>query len=181
MLTSAILMTVLAAQPEGGELHVAAHAEDDISCPLHWHNVAGVKLIGVAAVPHDEPNDVQGQPGIGLFYERTLVRGWLELELSFNALLLTAERGAHLPVDVVFKKPFHVGHRIDPYVGVGAAATFGVGEERFVAPGIVATAGLYVWARNRVGIMAEFDYAASYEPTTWVHEFELTTGPVFRF
>lgn len=161
--------------------HPVVHAHDVMPCPLHYHNVFGLKLIGVAAVPHHEPRDVGPQGGFGIFYERTLVPEWLELELSAN--ILWTRTGPHVPLDVVFKKPFHVSHRFDPYVGIGAAVTLGLGEERFVAPGIVGTVGWYTWINARWGWLVEFDYAASAEPAPegWVHEIEGTTGPLVRF
>ncbi|MEM6991019.1 MAG: hypothetical protein AAF721_10990 [Myxococcota bacterium] len=82
----------------------------------------------------------------------------------------------------MFKKPFHVSHRFDPYVGLGGAARFGLGDEPFVAPGIVATTGFYTWINTRWGWLIELDYAASREPEPqgWVHELEFTTGPLLR-
>lgn len=157
------------------------HAHEVMPCPLHYHNVFGLKLIGVAAIPHDEPGHVGPQGGFGFFYERTLVPKWLELEFSAN--FLGTRTGPHIPLDLVLKKPFHVSHRFDPYVGVGAAVTFGLGEERFVAPGIVGSVGWYTWINERWGWLVEFDYAASAEPEPegWVHEIEGTTGPLVRF
>ncbi len=178
--TTTMVMLLLAGPPTR-EIHDAAHADHDVGCPLHWNNLLGAKAIGVAALPHEQPPNIEGQAGVGLLYERTLVRGWLELELSTNALVVEGGRGAHLPIDVLLKKPFHVGHRIDPYIGAGAAVTFGLGEERFVGAGAVATVGTYFWVHPRVGLLAEIDYAAVVEPRGWQHELEFGSGPVFRF
>lgn len=180
MLLSLIPPLVLAAvsQPQ---MHDAEHAEHDVGCQLHWHNLFGVKAIVVAAVPHDEPSEVEGQGGFGLLYERTLIRGWLELEVSANALFLADGRGAHLPVDVLLKKPFHFGHIVDPYVGIGAAVTVALGEEQFVAPGVIGTLGAYFWVHPRFGVLGEVDYAAVAEPERWQHEIEVSSGAVFRF
>ncbi|MEM7157477.1 MAG: hypothetical protein AAF799_31820 [Myxococcota bacterium] len=178
----AVLAGPAAAEPRSEpELHDVAHAEHDVGCPLHWHNLVGLKAIGVVAVEHGEPSHVEGQGGVGLFYERTLVRGWLELELSANVLITDERRSAHVPLDVLFKKPFHVSHVFDPYVGAGAAFTFGVGEDDFFAVGALGTAGSYLWLHPRVGVLAEVDYTALPEPHGWQHEIELSTGPLFRF
>ena len=116
---------------------------------------------------------------MGAIYERTLVPSWLELEYSLN--LLVAPDGPHLPIDVVLKKPFHVSHIVDPYIGLGPSLTIGLGEEKFAAPGGIASAGVYLWARERMGVMLEVDYAVVYELGDIVHEAEGTAGAVLRF
>ena len=154
------------------------HAHDKEVCPLHYHNLFGVRAIGVAAFEQGE-RDATPEGGFGLAYERTLIQRWLELEVSTNALF--AEDGVVLPLDIVFKKPFHVSHRFDPFLGLGAVVAFGVGEERFGAPGAIASGGMYVWASPRWGASFELDFAAVREPHAWLYELEFAMGPVLRF
>lgn len=185
LVSSLLLGLLVAPGPElstsTAEAPHGVHGEERIGCPLHWHNLVGFKLIGVAAFPDANPSEVSPQYGFGFLYERTFVPGWLELEVSANALFLHAEEAAHLPLDVLLKKPFHLSHVFDPYVGLGGAVVFGVGEESFVAPGAIASLGSYAWLQERVGVLLEVDYAAVYEPHGWNHELEFSTGATFRF
>ena len=172
-----LIALALAGQPDVDEPPV--HAHDELVCPLHYHNLVGVRAIGVAAFEEGAGRDAKPQGGFGFAYERTLVPRWLELEISMNALF--SEAGPALPVDVLLKKPFHASHRFDPFVGLGAVVVFGVGEEKFVAPGAIAATGMYVWANTRWGASAELDFAAVNEPHGWVYELEFAAGPVLRF
>ncbi|MEM6294359.1 MAG: hypothetical protein AAGA54_24000 [Myxococcota bacterium] len=155
------------------------HAHERVSCPLHVHNLVGIRAIGVAAFEQGAGRDAKPEGGFGVAYERTLVPRWFELEVSFNTMF--TESGPVLPLDIVFKKPFHLSHRFDPFVGLGGIVAFGVGEESFVAPGLIASAGMYVWAGRRWGASAEVDYAALREPEHWIYELEFAAGPVLRF
>jgi len=74
------------------------HAHDEMVCPLHHHDLVGVRAIGVAAFEEGAGRDAKPQGGLGFAYERTLVPRWLELEVSMNALF--SEAGPVLPVDI---------------------------------------------------------------------------------
>lgn len=174
-----LVLTLFLASGDRTDIHdVRVHAQDAEECPLHAHNLIGVRGIGVAAFELGQ-GDASPEGGIGVAYERTIIPRWLELEVSANALL--QPDGAVLPLDVVLKKPFHVSHRFDPFVGLGAIVAFGVGEERFVAPGAIASGGMYVWGGRRWGWSFELDFAAVKEPEAWLLELEFASGPVIRF
>lgn len=168
-----------------GTLAVAAaepkpfHVGDEENCPLMRNNVLGVKLVGIGSVPFGEPDEIEPQYGVGLLYERTLVEMHLQAEVS--AHLVSTPLGPHVPIDLVLKKPFHVSHRFEPYLGLGAVVTLALGRERFVAPGAIGSAGLFFWLRENFGLMVEGDYAIVREPAHWRQEIEGTTGPVWRF
>ncbi len=177
---STVVLTLMLAPAGDPDMHdPPVHAQDAMECPVHYHNLFGVRGIGVLAFDLGEGGDALPEGGFGLAYERTLVPSWLELEVSTNALF--AEHGVVLPLDIVLKKPFHVSHRFDPFVGLGAVIAFGVGEERFVAPGAIASGGMYVWASTQWGWSFELDFAAVKEPEDWLLELEFASGPVVRF
>ena len=167
--------TLAFAAPEPKPFHVG----DEEHCPLIRKNVLGAKLIGVASIPVEEPQDVEPQYGFGLLYERTLVPMQLQGELS--AHVLSTPLGLHVPIDLVLKKPFHVSHTFEPYLGLGGVLTVALGRERFVAPGAIASAGLFFWLRENFGFLVEADYAIVREPSQWRHEVEGTAGPTWRF
>lgn len=166
-------------EPECSAAGPSFHVGDEENCPLMRKNVLGAKVIGIASIPIGEPQDVEPQAGIGLLYERTLVA--MRLAAEFSVHVVSTPLGPHLPVDFLLKKPFHISHRFEPYLGLGGVVSIALGRERFVAAGAIGSAGLYFWFREGFGLLLEADYAVLREPGQWRQEIEGTTGPVIRF
>ena len=61
--------------------------------------------------------DLHPHFGAGIFGEISAVPNWLEIELAIKALA-TAD-GALIPIDVLFKIPFHLTNTIHPFIGLG--------------------------------------------------------------
>ena len=165
--------------PECSSPEPSFHAGDEENCPLMRKNVLGAKVIGIASIPFGEPQNVEPQAGIGLLYERTLVP--MQLQSEFSAHVVSTPLGLHVPIDLLLKKPFHVSHRFEPFLGLGGVVTFALGRERFAAAGAIGSAGLFFWLRESFGLLLEADYAIVREPSEWRQEIEGTTGPVWRF
>ncbi len=71
---------------------------------------------------------------------------WLELEL--NVALLSAPDGFHVPIDLLFKKPFHINRHFTPYIAVGPALEARLEDTNSLTGGVTAAAQLTVWPRT---------------------------------
>ena len=156
--------------------------------PGHHHaaypNLAGVKLGYWSMIPGGAEAQPRYVPGIqvGLFYERTLIHSWLELEVS-APLGLAFAKGVEvfLPLDIHLKKPFHPTPRLSPYVAAGPTFDFKLHPEVKLFFGGSLAVGLYVWISPRVGIDTEVDYNFVAEDHGITHELLVAVGPVVRF
>lgn len=154
----------------------------------HTENLLGVKalallLIGPPAEEHEgesEGREVSPRFGGSVFYERELVQNWLEFEIQIG---LVGGGGMFImPIDVLLKKPFHVNHRVTPYIGGGPAleALFVNGEQEVVG-GLTAAAGVYVWFSKYAGIDVEVDYTLVFSEHGIEQAPCIGVGPVFHF
>jgi hypothetical protein len=101
--------------------------------------------------------------GGGLLFAVLAVPGWLEIELSVRAMANSHVIG--LPIDLLFKIPFHFSDVVHPFVGLGAIAipTFDHhGDHGAVHWGGVATVGSYFWLNPSWAIVAELTYDLVY-------------------
>ncbi|MEX1367940.1 MAG: hypothetical protein AB1Z98_32725 [Nannocystaceae bacterium] len=115
----------------------------------------------------------------GLFYERSIVHEWLEIELTVAAAAGTEELA--LPVDLYFKKPFHPSSRFTLYVGAGPHLDLLVRPERRLLVGACVTAGTYIWFSERWGMDVDLDYAVAAGGGQVFHDVLVATGPTVRF
>ncbi|MCA9691006.1 MAG: hypothetical protein R3A51_09580 [Nannocystaceae bacterium] len=148
----------------------------------HTRNLLGVKAMAVGAITGPEGErgvEAVAHGGGGIFYERELIQNWLEIEP--NVGILSAPGGVLIPLDLLLKKPFHVHHKVTPYLGVGPAIEFLIAEERGVFGGVTATVGLYVWFGKHVGIDIELSYSLVFERGRLVHNPAGGVGPVVHF
>ena len=151
-----------------------ADESHDAHSEAHLYNIIGAKATGLA--------DNLGEAGGGatLFYERSLLQGWLEVELGGSVLAV----GEHtiVPVDLVFKLPFGCNHVLfEHYVGAGAALDLVFAEhDTEVYPGLVAVAGAYLWLTETFGLDLELSYSVVFE-THVVHELLPALGVVAHF
>lgn len=162
------------------EMHRSPHTEET-------SQLVGVKGAFVNAF-NDGKSAVGG--GFTLFYERNLIEGWLEIELASAFVFIERER--IVGFDLFLKKPFHINHVVNPYVGVGPNLSIlisreeeveGEGEVRETRTrgGIVWTAGSYFWLeRSRFGFDVEVVYLLLFN-NGLSHEFTVEAGPAFRF
>lgn len=155
-------------------IHASPHLE-------HTSWLLGAKLVHFNAwnPGHgDEPNETAGGFGGGVMVERTVIEGWLEVELSVAAV--STDEGTAVPIDVLFKKSFELG-RFNPYVGVGPSISIDIadGEAHAAAGGAIA-AGTYVWFSDHVGLDVDIDYALVSNHGV-AQELAFSLGPVIRF
>lgn len=125
-----------------------AHAE---------HHRVNVGAAGVVLAVFGGEEGAQAHGGGGIFLEATAIEGWLEIEL--NLRLLAADGGIETPIDLLFKKPFHLNRWFHPFVGIGPAVvpSFGPRELRTHFGGASA-AGAHFWVGRRLAIVAEANY-----------------------
>lgn len=155
--------------------------------PGHRHaehpNLVGTKLGYVAffARGPDEVAGYQHQPNFygGLFYERSVIHEWLEIELAVGTTAGPEE--VSLPIDLYFKKPFHPSPRATNYVGAGPVVAMIFRPERRLLVGGNLTFGAYLWFSERWGLDLDLDLAAAATRGEVVFDVLVATGPTLRF
>lgn len=165
----------LAATPtvdEEAATHMSPHTEE-----TSW--LLGLKGVQLTAIPSEGETLIGG--GLGLFAERTAIPGWLEIELSASFVRIESENEWIVPIDVLLKKPFHVGSGVCPYLAIGSTVSLVTdGEGLTVGVGGVVVVGTYIWLSDSWGIDVEVDYALLYEEGVQ-HEVTVAAGPTLRF
>ncbi|MGF1510322.1 MAG: hypothetical protein ACFB9M_12555 [Myxococcota bacterium] len=144
------------------------------------HSEASTWLLGAKAVQLNvfpEEGDGASGGGAGLFVERSVVPGWLEVELSVSVVAIESE--TLLPVDVLFKKPFHFGP-FCPYIALGPTVSIVFEDGTRAFAGGVAVAGFYLWLGDLWGFDVEVDYALLSEEGLQ-QELTFAAGPTLRF
>ena len=165
---------------------------------VHHRWALGFRGTGLAVMRKDK--EAHGLGGVGGFVEFAAAKGELDLELSARVLFEEGHLG--LPVDLLFKKPWHKGAFVF-YLGVGPSAIFGValGEEEALAQespseesvteddegiqappdvhfGFAGVGGMTWWLRPRVGVTAEVNYNIVIDNGA-VHELGASLGMTF--
>jgi hypothetical protein len=118
------------------------------------------------------------RPGIAISYERVLVPGWLEAEIT--ALFAPGAGGLTLPVDLVLKKPFEFSHEWEAFVGLGLATEWFEAGEQETAYGLGTQLGAHYWLDEHFAIEVEGEYNLLLHPET-AHEVVAAIGGAFRF
>lgn len=176
----AVLLALLGLLAAGG---AAARAETIHASPHLEHTdwILGAKVVQFNAwnPGHDEePNQTVTGVGGGLIVERTLIEGWLEIELSASGVA-TGE-GVAVPIDVLFKKSFEFGS-LNPYFGLGPSISIDVADgEAQASAGCAFAVGTYIWFSDHVGVDVDLDYAVVSNHGA-AQELALSVGPVLRF
>lgn|GEM_PF-1302233 len=169
-----VLAAAGAAPARAETVHASPHLE-------HTTWIVGARLVQFNAWnPGDgeSPSETVNGVGGGLFIERTILDGWLELELS--AAGVATGDGTVVPVDVLFKKSFEFG-RVNPYVAIGPTISIDVvGGEAETSAGCAFALGSYVWLSEHVGVDVDIDYALVSKHRTG-QELTVSLGPVLRF
>lgn len=168
-----------------------AHARRDLEA-RDAHAEEPSNLLGFKAGPmlvlepsHDDTHSMVSIPAgfAGVFFERTLVHDWLELEVTVPVGMAEVEGRTVLfvPLDIHFKKPFHPLPWLAPYVGAGPALDIFVHEAKVYAGGSF-TAGAYIWpGHQHVGVDVELDYNVLAFEGSAAHEMLFACGPVWQF
>jgi len=139
------------------------------------------QLVGVKGIFASGFKDGESElgGGLGLFYERTLIEGWLELEINPSVLWVEAE--PVFALDVLAKKSFFAHESANPYVGFGPAVVVAFGEEETKARfGLSTAVGSYFWPWKRFGFDFDVVYTALLTGGV-IHELTVQFGPVARF
>lgn len=155
-------------------IHASPHLD-------HTTWIVGAKIVQFNAWnPGDgeSPNETVNAIGGGLLIERTLLEGWLEIELSVAGV--DTDEGTAVPIDLLLKKSFEFG-RINPYVGIGPSISVDIVDgEAETSAGCAFAIGTYIWMSDHVGIDVDVDYALVSNRGA-AQELTLSLGPVLRF
>jgi hypothetical protein len=122
--------------------------------------------------------EVLQRAGVAISYERVLIPGWLEAEIT--ALFAPGEGGLTLPVDLVLKKPFELTHEWEAFVGLGLATEWFEAGEQETAYGLGTQLGGHYWLDEHFAIELEGEYNLLLHPET-AHEVVVAAGGAFRF
>ncbi len=162
-----------------GEGHAKAHGEAQAEAhgeahgqghhggvhEVHHRYLAGVFGVVLGALAEE---GTTAHVGVGAFFEMLVIPNWLEIELSTR--VLSAETGVELPIELLFKKPFHLTHWFHPFIGIGPALVPAFLEEgNSVHGGGASTIGAYFWLTSDLALLAEFNYNLIYDKGL-VHE-----------
>lgn len=169
----------------------AAHAvempnREDVSeeHPGHRHamhpNLIGAKFGYISLFAREHEGYAHVPLGYAsLFYERSVIHNWLEIELTVGTAAGAEELA--MPVDLYFKKPFHPSSRVTPYFGAGPHLDVVFRPERLVLMGACVTAGAYIWFSERWGMDIDLDYAIAANRDVVFQDVLLAVGPTARF
>jgi hypothetical protein len=142
----------------------------------HAHKTHAVGIMGVyAAGFHD--GEVVHHGGVGLFYKILAVPDWLLVEVAAKSVF--GEHGTHIPLELSFRKPFHIGERLHLAPGIGPLLilAFHEGETETVF-GIGGGLGVSYWLTSWGGIKMELGYELHFEEEL-SHELVVAAGLVF--
>jgi hypothetical protein len=180
----------LAAEPPDEHAALAEKATEEEGGELA--NLIAVKLAYLRIdIPGEDAEPAEGgageagaegellqRAGVAISYERVLVPGWLEAEIT--ALFAPGEGGLTLPVDVVLKKPFELTHEWEAFVGLGLATEWFEAGEQETAYGLGTQLGGHYWLDEHFAIELEGEYNLLLHPET-AHEVVVAAGGAFRF
>lgn len=138
-----------------------------------------VTVVGPKGSGTDGGRRVSVHPGVSAGYELQVIPDWLEIELTAGAHAYP--KGALLPIDLLFKKPFHTHHRVTPYIAIGPSVEFIFAHTRNVYAGVGGRAGTYLWVTKHFGFDIEAGYNAVFEHGQVAHDIVAEVGPVVHF
>ena len=140
------------AAPSGEQGEHAAHGEHGQHA--HREFFLGAHFAALGSFKGDEK---ESHLGLGGFFEVSAIHGWLEIE--FGLRMLSGKDGVEIPLDLVFKKPFHLNSWIHPYVGLGPTVLLTPGSSESAAHiGLATAVGSYFWLTRHTGLTAELNY-----------------------
>ncbi|MGB1016197.1 MAG: hypothetical protein ACPG4T_18825 [Nannocystaceae bacterium] len=140
---------------------------------------AVITVVGPPGSRADGGRLVSVHPGITASYELQVIPNWLEIELA--AGVLAYPEGALFPIDLLFKKPFHIHHKFTPYIAVGPSLEVILAASREVLPGVGGRVGAYIWLTKHFGFDIEAGYNSVFEPVGVAHDIIGEIGPVVHF
>lgn len=116
-----------------------------------------------------------GYGGGGWFIELVPSHNWLEIEISMR-FMSAAGAGVYIPIDVLFKKPFHIGDVVQLYMGAGPSVSLHTSSGHTSAHfGVATVFGSYFWVSKHFGFLVEMNYIPVFtSPVT--HEFGPQAG-----
>lgn len=117
--------------------------------------------------------------GGGVFVERSLLRHFFEIELSVSAIAV--EGDVTIPMDLLLKKPFHLGPYVNLYLAIGPALSIDIkDDETDTSGGIAFATGTYYWFDDHLGVDLDLDYTLVFKDDL-AHELAISIGPAWRF
>lgn len=112
--------------------------------------IVGAKASYILAL--EEGNTGTSLAGLGLFIETELIHHWVEVEFSARVV---GGPDMRVPVDTIFKVPFHPGFNTHLFIGGGPSAVYHHGKFYY---GGVASVGALYWFTETVGLIGEVNY-----------------------
>ena len=154
---------------EGGEHHE------------EYPNLLGLKLGHLSMWEFEEDQRKYSQFSLAAgSYERVVIPGWLELELTVPVAVSLDESSSILfPIDLHLKKPFHPSAAFSPYVALGPAVDIRVRPEMDLAFGVSMAIGTYWWTLSTLGVDLEIDYNVVTEAGSAGAFLAISDGPCF--
>ncbi len=154
---------------EAKSMHRSPHTEES-----RW--LVGAKAVQLSAF---EDGESEFGGGAGVFVETTVIRGWMELELT--ASFVGLQEGIFVvPFELLAKKPFHFGN-FCPYLAIGPTVEVVSQEGTEVLFGGAVVVGGYYFFSESVGLDVEVGYGLLAGGEHPVHELALAAGPLVRF
>jgi hypothetical protein len=149
-----------------------AHADEH----EHGHKTHAAGIMGVyAAGFHDE--EVVHHGGVGLFYKILAIPEWLLVEVAAKTVF--GEHGTHVPLELSFRKPFHIGEHLHLAPGIGPLLIFAFHEgETETVFGIGGGLGVSYWLTSWGGVKMEIGYELHLGEEL-SHELVVAAGLVF--
>lgn len=183
--TLSLAPAALAAEGDGdhaatqGEEHTGDHAAD--GGDEHGEHSEGhsfvISLLGSyqAGFSHGVVHHLGGG---GLAFEAVVVPNWFEIEVSARGM--KSAHGVSIPLELLFKIPFHATEEIHPFVGIGPMVSVNRDETLSASFGGLLMGGSYFWVTDGVGFVLEAFYGMA-DHEGLVHEVGINGGLAFGF
>jgi hypothetical protein len=136
-------------EPPHPRAHGPSAAEDD------EHTL----VLGLGGAGEVDLRERAFRPGAHAFVEWTAIRDWLELELG--ASLLAHGGAVEVPVELLLKKPFALGHNAEVMLGIGPEIVYAASSgarKAATSLGLAVDLDFMFWPWRRIGLWVEPGY-----------------------
>ena len=124
----------------------APHAE-----PAGARNIVAVRGLACASWAHVSSGPLVGG---GVLFEHALGR---HLGAEVAVSYLSGQDLAEVPVEVLAKRPIHLGPAVELDPGLGGLVSVPAHGEAALVPGVIANADAFFWGQGGVGLLLEVD------------------------
>lgn len=113
-------------------------------------------IFGLGGAAELELGDGSVRPGGNVMVEWDIIENWLEFEVG--ASLLTADKGAQVPIDLLVKKPFRLARGVDFMIGIGPEVVRVTGSNKGTFFGGEVALDFMFWPSQFIGFWVEPTY-----------------------